>query len=355
MGAGTASLPSPQLQVQCGAQGPPWSRRRGELAHRSVLEPAFSLAPPKQVLTPFLDTPQPPYRGTHSPTGAPRVGRLHTGASSSASAVAAARSVPACGRCGAQMQQHGAVWSGTALPEHAQAPEPEPQGCRRAPAGDSLMACQKLLWNQPLAEQALTATRGPGIQLSAGSVPTAGGAKPGTSNPSGCPEAEGSCRLLATAAATHSSGAICWALEKAGKWGILDAASSCCEAAEGAETGPRRVWAQWCSALISADRAAPGCSRQGLSISKAEAHLPPVPSFSSHPVGIAATCTHCLMFAGTFLSLHTPSASNNLRSGSEHLGLKKLVFIQRLRQVQASWSSSALCPAALWPAPHTGS
>lgn len=100
------------------------------------------------------------------------------------------------------------------------------------------MECQKLLWNQPLAEelqgeQALTATLGPGIQLSAGSVPTAGGAKPGTGTPLGHTKAEGSCRHLATAAAKQSSGAICLApLENAGKQGICDAASSCCEAAE---------------------------------------------------------------------------------------------------------------------------
>lgn len=119
------------------------------------------------------------------------MGRLHTGASTSAFAVAAAPSLPPWGRSGAQIQQHGAVRSGTALPEHAQAPEPEPQGVRHAPAANSHMECQKLLWNQPLAEelqgeQALTATPGSGIQLSEGSAPTAGGAKPTTNNPLGC-------------------------------------------------------------------------------------------------------------------------------------------------------------------------
>lgn len=67
------------------------------------------------------------------------MGRLHTGDSSSASTVAAAPSIPPWGRCGAQIEQHGAVRSGIALPEHAQAPEPEPQGSRHAPAGDSHM------------------------------------------------------------------------------------------------------------------------------------------------------------------------------------------------------------------------
>lgn len=68
--------------------------------------------------------------------------------------------------------------------------------------GTQHMECQKLLWNQPSTEQlqgeqALTATPGPGIQLSADSVPAAGGAKLGTSNPLGCRKAEGSWRHLA--------------------------------------------------------------------------------------------------------------------------------------------------------------
>lgn len=77
-------------------------------------------------------------------------------------------------------------------------------------------------------------------------------------------------------------------LEWAGKQGSCDAGSSCCEAAQGGETRPQGLWAKWCSAQISADQAAPGCSKQGLSIPKAETPLLlPMTSFSSYPMGIS--------------------------------------------------------------------
>lgn len=103
------------------------------IAHRSVLEPGFSTCTSQSGADSFSSHSSAPYWGTHPATGAPRVGRLHTGASTSASAAAAAPSIPPWARCGAQMQQHRPVWSGIALPEHAQST----RCSRHAAAGDS--------------------------------------------------------------------------------------------------------------------------------------------------------------------------------------------------------------------------